>query len=136
MITKMGKLLKKISISGTPPKIQPFSISDHLTEGSETKIGCMVTKGDGPLQFKWYKDQSEIKNDSEFEINSLKEVSFLTVKRLSGYNSGNITCHVQNAYGRDSYSVVLVVEGTYKMFVFITYPLMKDNIMLRRLLFK
>lgn len=100
---------------GDPPKIQPFSAPEHLSEGSFAKLGCVVSNGESPLHFKWYKGNTEIKNDSEFEINSLKDVSFLIVKKLSGYNSGNITCSVRNKYGEDSHSVLLIVKG--KLFI-------------------
>lgn len=81
------------------------------------KLGCVVSNGESPLHFKWYKGNTEIKNDSDFEINSLKDVSVLVVKKLSGYTSGNITCNVRNKYGEDSHSVLLIVKG--KLFIFI-----------------
>ncbi|XP_035230454.1 Down syndrome cell adhesion molecule-like protein Dscam2 isoform X5 [Stegodyphus dumicola] len=100
--------------SGEEPKIQPFTVPDHLTEGGQAKLGCVVSKGDSPLHFKWYKNGVEIKSNSLFEINSLKEVSFLTVKKLTGYSSGNFTCQVQNSISKDSYSVPLVVKAPPK----------------------
>lgn len=73
----------------------------------------MVRKGTGPLNFKWFKDSKEISNSEEYEISNMKEVSFLTIKKLSGYSNGNFTCKVRNSFGEDSYSVLLTVKGEY-----------------------
>ncbi|GBL76503.1 Titin [Araneus ventricosus] len=113
----VGRALRKIAnliIHDHPPKIQPFSVSDVLNEGESAKLGCVVIKGDGPFTFKWYRDNKEIKSDSQFEIDNLKGVSTLTVKSVSGYTSGNYTCEAQNAAGKDSYSASLVVNAPPK----------------------
>ncbi|KAG8178103.1 hypothetical protein JTE90_017451 [Oedothorax gibbosus] len=96
---------------GIPPKIQPFSVSDQLTEGKPTKLGCVVSEGSSPRTFTWYKNGKEVKHDSEFEIHNTEDVSFLTVLKLSGYSSGNFTCKVRNSAGEDSYSVSLIVKA-------------------------
>ncbi|GFY47205.1 titin [Trichonephila inaurata madagascariensis] len=109
-------LLKTVNliVHGHSPKIQPFSVSDVLNEGESAKLGCMLSKGDGPFTFKWYRDNKEIKNDSEFEINNLKDVSFLIISKVTAYSSGNYTCEVRNLAGKDSYSASLVVNAPPK----------------------
>ncbi|XP_054724333.1 cell adhesion molecule DSCAM-like [Uloborus diversus] len=110
----IGEILRKSSklvIHEKSPKIQPFSIPEKLTEGEEVKLGCLVRKGSKPFHFKWFKGKSELKNSVEYEIISKDEVSFLTVKKLTGYSSGNFTCRVSNSFGDDSYAVSLVVTA-------------------------
>ncbi|PRD28718.1 UNVERIFIED_CONTAM: Down syndrome cell adhesion molecule-like protein [Trichonephila clavipes] len=106
-------LVKTLS-KGNSPKIQPFSVSDIINEGESAKMGCVVRKGDGPFYFKWYRDNTEIKNDSQFEINNLKDVSTLTIKSVTAYSSGNYTCEARNSAGKDSYSASLVVNAPPK----------------------
>ncbi|GFT72647.1 titin [Nephila pilipes] len=101
-------------VHGHSPKIQPFSVSDVLNEGESAKLGCVLSKGDGPFTFKWYRDNKEIKNDSQVEINNFKDVSFLIVSKVTAYSSGNYTCQVQNSAGKDSYSASLVVNAPPK----------------------
>ncbi|CAL1281293.1 unnamed protein product [Larinioides sclopetarius] len=110
ILQALGNAISK----GTPPKIQPFSVSDVLNEGESAKLGCVIRNGDGPFTFKWYKDNREIKIDSHFEIKNLNDVSFLTVKTLTAYTSGNYTCEAQNAHGKDRFSVSLVVNAPPK----------------------
>ncbi|KAG8174516.1 hypothetical protein JTE90_003070, partial [Oedothorax gibbosus] len=105
---------------GQPPSIQPFSVSDLLAEGEPTKIGCVVRKGRQSIEFQVVQgQQKEINNSEEYEISNMKEVSFLTIKKLSGYSNGNFTCKVRNTFGEDSYSVSLTVKGKYSK----NYPL-------------
>ncbi|GFY66508.1 titin [Trichonephila inaurata madagascariensis] len=113
----VGEGLRKTAnliIHGHSPNIQPFSVSDVFNEGESAKMGCVIRKGDGPFIFKWFRDNAEIKNDSQFEINNSKDVSFLTVKSVTAYSSGNYTCEARNSAGKDSYSVSLVVNASPK----------------------
>ncbi|GIY67330.1 titin [Caerostris darwini] len=113
----VGEMLHKtvnLIVNGHPPKIQPFGVSDVLNEGESTKLGCMLRKGDGPFTFRWFKDTAQIKNDSQFHVSNMKEVSFLTVSKVTAFSSGNYTCEVRNAAGKDTYSASLVVKAPPK----------------------
>nr|XP_042905543.1 Down syndrome cell adhesion molecule-like protein Dscam2 isoform X2 [Parasteatoda tepidariorum] len=99
-------------IAGEPPIIQPFSFPENLSEGDQARLGCIINKGDSPLKFRWFLNNKEIQNGSQFHISTQASISVLEVKQLSGFSRGNFTCQVNNAAGRDTYTTLLAVNGS------------------------
>nr|XP_015910422.2 Down syndrome cell adhesion molecule-like protein 1 isoform X1 [Parasteatoda tepidariorum] len=101
-------------IAGEPPIIQPFSFPENLSEGDQARLGCIINKGDSPLKFRWFLNNKEIQNGSQFHISTQASISVLEVKQLSGFSRGNFTCQVNNAAGRDTYTTLLAVNAPPK----------------------
>nr|XP_015914381.2 Down syndrome cell adhesion molecule-like protein 1 [Parasteatoda tepidariorum] len=99
---------------GEPPVIVPFSFSENLSEGDNAKVPCVVTKGDSPLKFRWFLNNKGIQNGSQFHISTQPDISVLVVKQLTGLSSGNFTCQVNNAAGKDTHTASLVVNAPPK----------------------
>ncbi|XP_071041345.1 cell adhesion molecule Dscam1 [Parasteatoda tepidariorum] len=106
--------VQKRDFSRESPVIMPFSFSENLSEGDNAKVACVVTKGDSPLKFRWFLNNKEIQNGSQFHINTQPDISILVVKQLSGFNRGNFTCQVNNAAGKDTYTASLVLKAPPK----------------------
>lgn len=93
------------------PRIQPFSFSDKLTEGQNTKALCTVLEGIGPYKFLWYKNDQALTSSIYTSIESSKDYSLLLINSLSTDHAGNYTCAVTGSSGRDTYSSQLIVNG-------------------------
>ncbi|GFR28229.1 titin [Trichonephila clavata] len=97
-----------------PPAIKPFHFSGVVSEGRRTAVMCVITEGDVPLEFKWFKDGKSLQSEEgHFSIQMLDEfTSILTIKKLDSHSNGNYTCRVTNSAGSDEKSDVLVLRGT------------------------
>ncbi|GFX61412.1 titin [Trichonephila clavipes] len=82
-------------------------------EGRRTAVMCVVTDGDVPFEFKWFKDGKSLQSEEgHFSIQMLDEfTSILTIKKLDSHSNGNYTCRVTNSAGSDEKSDVLVLRG-------------------------
>lgn len=74
---------------------------------------CFVAKGSKPLYFQWSKDGQVLKSDplNNYRIENSETRTILSIESLKRFNSGNYTCIVNNAYGKDSHTISLVVKG-------------------------
>ncbi|GFR28234.1 titin [Trichonephila clavata] len=102
-----------LSSGSRPPAIKPFHFSDVVSEGSRTAVICVVTNGDVPLEFKWFKDGKSLQSEEgHFAIQLIDEfTSILTIKKLDSHSNGNYTCRVTNSVGSDEKSDILVMRG-------------------------
>ncbi|GFY49768.1 titin [Trichonephila inaurata madagascariensis] len=102
-----------LSSGSRPPAIKPFHFSDVVSEGRRTAVICVVTDGDVPFEFKWFKDGKSLKSEEgHFAIQLIDEfTSILTIKKLDSDSNGNYTCRVTNSAGSDEKSDVLVMRG-------------------------
>ncbi|CAN7950907.1 unnamed protein product, partial [Ixodes pacificus] len=70
------------------PKIQPFTFPTTLNAGERTATICVVTAGDKPLTFTWFKDGKTLETDDNVKITSNAEFSNLNFGSLAVKHSG------------------------------------------------
>ncbi|GFU34761.1 titin [Nephila pilipes] len=98
------------------PTIKPFNFSGVLSEGRRTAVMCVVTDGDVPFTFSWFKDGKPLQSEEgHFSIQLFDEfTSILTIKKLDSDSNGNYTCRVTNSVGSDEKSDILIMRGNAK----------------------
>lgn len=73
---------------------------------------CSVTKGDMPLDIKWYFGDDIVESNANgVVLSNTKRTSQLTIESVSHQNQGNYTCIVQNAAGVMNHTAALFVNG-------------------------
>ncbi|GFU28490.1 titin, partial [Nephila pilipes] len=94
------------------PKIPPLSFPPNVQTGLSTKVMCTVDRGIKPLEFKWMYNNRDIlnSNPTAVVINTYEDFSVLNIDPISSKHSGNYTCIVTNAHGKDSFTAMLVVQ--------------------------
>ncbi|KAH7936604.1 hypothetical protein HPB49_001639 [Dermacentor silvarum] len=92
------------------PKIQPFSFPATLNVGERSGTICIVTAGDKPLTFSWFKDGSALTTNDNIKVTSNAEFSNLNFGSLEGNHTGNYTCSVRNSVGSASFTAFLAVH--------------------------
>jgi len=99
-----------------PPKIEPFTFQEGLSEGIMTRLVCGVSQGDLPIEFTWSKDGKRISKDDPWtdniEISTLDPFStLLRFSSLSASHAGIYTCLATNPASQTQFSARLVVQG-------------------------
>ncbi|GBM46999.1 Titin [Araneus ventricosus] len=92
------------------PRIQPFNFPEKLTEGQNAKVLCSAVEGIGPFKFHWYKNDQPLISSSHITIQNHADFSLLLINSLQTDHSGNYSCTVISALGRDSYSSQLIIN--------------------------
>lgn len=121
--------LKYIFLLLDLPKVQPFSFPTMVQMQEKTSVVCLLKQGSQPLTFQWLKDNSKIHESRNMKIKTMDDVSILTIDPVSPSDSGNYTCFVSNAYGKDKHSARLIVEGNQKIFVSLICNFKRINIL-------
>lgn len=95
------------------PVIQPFSFDQNgLNGGTSSKIFCMVTAGDLPVQIQWYKDNELLKQNDKKKILLLDDTtSVLSLMKLDLDDAAEYICEARNIAGITNHSTVLRVKG-------------------------
>ncbi|GFT96188.1 down syndrome cell adhesion molecule-like protein Dscam2 [Nephila pilipes] len=99
-----------------PPKLIPLSRIAQLRKGERYHVTCSTSDGSPPLTFTWSKDGENIEprenppSPTEIGIRRLDEFSTsLVVEDVQEQHTGNYSCTVANAAGRDSGTTSLQV---------------------------
>ncbi|XP_068242240.1 cell adhesion molecule Dscam2-like [Palaemon carinicauda] len=97
-----------------PPRIDPFSFNDGLTEGMRTQVICGVSQGDPPLTIEWLKDGRPLSLNGPLNVQARVFDGFssvLAVSSLTAGHSGRYTCQVRNEAAVESYTATLTVSA-------------------------
>ncbi|XP_050715582.1 cell adhesion molecule Dscam2-like isoform X3 [Eriocheir sinensis] len=82
-----------------PPRIEPFSFQEGLSEGMRTRVVCGVNKGDSPLKLEWFKDGRSLSlgGPPNIQVKVIDQYSsVLTMSSLTAAHSGRYTCQAHN----------------------------------------
>lgn len=80
---------------------------------------CSVTKGDVPLDIKWYFNGLLVLSGAKGAVLShSKRTTQLSIESVSHENQGNYTCIVKNQVGETNYTAALYVNGIIVLVVF------------------
>ncbi|GIY15760.1 titin [Caerostris darwini] len=95
------------------PKISPFHFPADLDVGMRTSILCVVTYGDPPFDFAWYKDGKTLTETHSASIRKFDDfTSNLVISKVDAESNGNYTCRASNYKGFEEKSAVLFVKET------------------------
>lgn len=83
--------------------------------GEKMTVVCSLKQGSQPLTFEWYKNSKRIHESNNIKIKSMDDLTILTIEPVGSNDSGNYTCSVKNAYGKDKYSASLNVDGKLQL---------------------
>lgn len=98
------------------PVVDPFALPKSLHQGQRYTILCSVSKGDLPLEIKWYKDGRQIKVPDFPGINVIHVSQFssnLVFESLRPEHRGNYSCEASNGAGSVSYNSSMTVHGKH-----------------------
>ena len=75
-------------------------------------LQCNVLSGSIPIFFEWTKDKTnKLSESSNVKIDNFEKISILNFNELQRENSGLYTCTAKNAFGSDSTSTQLNIDG-------------------------
>ncbi|XP_067878457.1 junctional adhesion molecule A-like [Heterodontus francisci] len=107
--------VKKIPVANTQLHIN--SSSGKITEGSNLTLTCLVTEGSAPIQYTWYRGETDFHN----ETSSSKAVTY-KIYHFNERNQGQYSCSAyNNAEGKNvalhSRAFELMVEAPEQSYV-------------------
>lgn len=97
-----------------PPRIEPFSFQEGLSEGMRTRVVCGVNKGDSPLKLEWFKDGRSLSlgGPPNIQVKVIDQYSsVLTMSSLTAAHSGRYTCQAHNPAAAVRFTASLSVHG-------------------------
>ncbi|GIY15763.1 hemicentin-1 [Caerostris darwini] len=110
------------------PKIKPFQFSNDLDLGMREAVHCIVTHGNPPFEFSWYKDGHQLTDRPGTSIRKIDDYdSKLVISKLDADSNGNYTCRVTNSLGIDQKSTILSVRQI--LYIFRLYQKVLEHIM-------
>lgn len=95
------------------PIIQPFSFPQYVNVDERIGAMCNLKSGTKPFQFRWTKDNEDIKKIPNVSVDTQSDYSVLTVNPITKENSGNYTCTVTNRFGSDSHTAGFETKGNF-----------------------
>ncbi|KAJ4930330.1 hypothetical protein JOQ06_019334, partial [Pogonophryne albipinna] len=105
---KGGK--KGDSTAAAAPKLKPMKNPITVDEGGKLIVKCEA-KGSS-LSFRWFKDGNELKKSKTLKIRVTSRKSKLQINRAKLEDSGNYTCVVENALGKDNSTGTVNVQSS------------------------
>lgn len=93
------------------PVLNTLFIPRNLAIGDITEIICTIKRGTLPVEFTWMHNGQEINSHSKYKITNSNRNSIFLIGPIQASDIGNFTCTVKNAYGVDSKTESLLMEG-------------------------
>lgn len=88
-------------------------MGEHRT-GMRTAVLCIVSDGDPPFTFVWFKNGVKVQENKDVNIRPMDDfTSTLVLTNLGPDHNGNYTCRVSNAAGSDEKSDKLNMKGNF-----------------------
>ena len=93
------------------PVIAPFEPVISTTANKKISIHCNIKEGTPPFRIEWSKDGQAIRSSEHVRIMGEEEDSVLSIKSTKESDTGNYTCLAKNAFGSDSFTSQLAIQG-------------------------
>lgn len=109
------------------PAIDPFSFPKSLHQGQRYTILCSVSKGDLPVEIRWYKDGQSIKVPDFPGINVIHVSQFssnLVFESLRPDHRGNYSCEASNGAGSVTFNGSMIIHGKLNVHFQVEYYIM------------
>lgn len=103
------------------PVLNPLLVPPNISIGDITAITCTIKRGSRPVNFKWLHNGQEVRMHSKYKITSSDATSQFFIGEIQASDIGNFTCIASNAYGTDSKTESVFMEGMIfkKIFFFL-----------------
>lgn len=95
------------------PVLNPLFVPPNIAIGDITEISCTIKKGSMPIDFKWLHNGKDIQSHSKYKVTSIKTSSHFYIGEIQASDIGNFTCIASNAFGTDSKTESVFMEGTF-----------------------
>ena len=76
-----------------------------------TEISCSIKRGTLPVHFQWLHNGKEIQSHSKYKITNSEISSQFFIGKIQATDIGNFTCMATNAFGTDSVTESVSMEG-------------------------
>ncbi|XP_051955523.1 pro-neuregulin-2, membrane-bound isoform-like isoform X4 [Xyrauchen texanus] len=106
---KKGRKESRDSREGAPT-LRRMKNPVLVGEGSRLIVKCEAS-GSPTLEYKWYKDGTELKKSKEIRIRNGKKNSKVQIGRAKPEDSGNYTCVAENYLGKDNGTSTVHVQS-------------------------
>lgn len=93
------------------PRIIPLMDTLEVLEGDSFQQSCIAQSSPPPL-LRWQKDGSLVMDSSVSVSSPTPSMAIIIIPRVSQTHSGTYTCSASNRAGRVDESIVLTVNGT------------------------
>lgn len=93
--------------------MKPLLVPANIEVGDITEIFCAIKRGNAPIEFKWLHNGKEIKSHTKYKITTSETSSHFLIGKMQALDIGNFTCIASNAFGMDSKTETVIVEGTF-----------------------
>ncbi|GFS44503.1 titin [Nephila pilipes] len=111
--SKTESVLIEGETSEDKPVLNPLLTPPNLALGDITELSCTMKRGSLPISFKWFHNDIEIRAHHKYKMSNTKTSSHLSLGEIQATDIGNYTCKAINAFGYDSKTESVVIEGTW-----------------------
>ena len=123
VVKSWAQIKISFSLQSVPPKLNAFSVDEHLKLGQRVSMLCAAREGDLPMVIRWYRDGSPIiTSDSVFGSDTNRGISIteigdyesvLRIDDLRPEHNANFSCVAENEAGFATHSQQLRVKGNF-----------------------
>lgn len=93
------------------PVLNPLLVPPNIAIGDNAEIYCTIKRGSPPIEFKWLRNGKDVQAYSKYKISSTKTSSHFSIGKIQASDIGNFTCVARNAFGEDSKTENVFMEG-------------------------
>lgn len=104
--------------AGDAPLLNHLLVPSNIAIGDNTEILCTIKRGSSPFEFKWLHNGHEVQTHSKYKTSSSQTSSHIFIGAIQASDIGNFTCVATNAYGEDSKTENVFMEGMGIFLVF------------------
>lgn len=105
--------LKSGILASDSPVLNPLFVPPNIAIGDITEIVCTIKKGTMPIEFKWLHNGKDVQAHSKYKVTSSKTSSHFYIGEIQASDIGNFTCIASNAFGADSKTENVFMEGKF-----------------------
>ncbi|GIY51862.1 titin [Caerostris darwini] len=104
-------VIEASEVLSDPPVLYPLMVPSNPTLGDDTDIVCKLRRGTRPVNFEWFHNGNSITVGSKAKITITDRRSVFSMGNIQVTDIGNYTCVASNAFGRDSKTESVLIEG-------------------------
>lgn len=98
-------------LAGDAPVLNPLLVPPNIAIGDNTEILCTIKRGTLPFDFRWLHNGKDVEKHSKYKISSMQTSSHIIIGAIQASDIGNFTCMASNAFGEDSKTENVYMEG-------------------------
>nr|XP_042899031.1 titin-like [Parasteatoda tepidariorum] len=109
--TGIISLIIEVLCEDEAPVLNPMFLPPNIAIGDMTELSCTAKRGSLPISFSWLHNHKPISIYQKFKTSNSEISSQLRIGKISASDIGNYTCEATNAYGKDSTTLSVMIEG-------------------------